>query len=111
MEIAFRMRRLEREFNDETRLVRAYGQRRANLIKIRMAILIGANNLSQVPATRPFRLHQLSGNRKGQFAIDLDHPFRLIFQPNHNPVPQLPDGGIDIQKVTDIVILEVKDYH
>ena len=29
------------------------------------------------------RLHELKGNRKGQLSFDLDHPYRLIFLPNH----------------------------
>ena len=57
------------------------------------------------------RLHQLRGNRAGQFAIDLTDPYRLILQPNHNPVPQKDGGGIDLTRVTAITIIEVVDYH
>ena len=76
-----------------------------------MAVLKNAPNLSDVPATPPMRLHQLTGNREGQFAVDLAHPYRLIFAPNHKPLPTKEDGGLDRGKVTAIVILEVVDYH
>ena len=45
------------------------------------------------------------------FAIDLVHPFRLVFEPNHDPLPRRKDGGIDLEQVTAIKILEVVDYH
>ena len=47
----------------------------------------------------PERRHELSGNRKGQFAVDLKHPQRLIFEPNHNPLPRRADGGLDLKKI------------
>ncbi|MPN55125.1 hypothetical protein SDC9_202804 [bioreactor metagenome] len=31
--------------------------------------------------------------------------------PKHDPVPTLPSGGLDWSRVTEILILEVIDYH
>lgn len=59
----------------------------------------------------PGRCHQLQGNRAGQFAVSLWGAHRLVFLPDHDPVPRLPDGGIDRSRVTRIVIKEVVDYH
>lgn len=36
---------------------------------------------------------------------------RLIFIPDHDPVPRKDDGGIDLAQVTKITILEITDYH
>jgi proteic killer suppression protein len=36
---------------------------------------------------------------------------RLVFEPDHDPIPTLEDGGIDQSAVTRIKILEVVDYH
>ena len=80
-------------------------------IRRRMAVLKNAPNLSCVPASPPMRLHQLTGNREGQFAVDLAQPHRLVFAPNHEPVPTREDGGLDRGRITSIVILEVVDYH
>lgn len=83
----------------------------SRVIQIRMAVLSNAQNLSQVPSTPPDRRHMLSGDRAGQYAVDLVHPRRLIFEPNHDPIPRLPDGGVNLKEVTSITILEVVDYH
>ena len=111
MEISFANRRLERSFNSEKELIRRFGAPRARIIQARMAVLRGANNLGLVPRERPTRRHQLSQDRDEEFAVDLDHPYRLVFGPDHNPVPHLEDGGIDVSNVTAIRILEVVDYH
>lgn len=57
------------------------------------------------------RLHQLRGNRDNQFAVDLKHPYRLILEPHHDPIPLLEDGGFDLLNITAVLIIEVVDYH
>ena len=49
--------------------------------------------------------------RSGQSAVGLVHLHRLVSQPNHDPVPRLADGGIDVGHVTTITIIEVIDHH
>ena len=44
------------------------------------------------------RCHPLTQNRKGQYAVDLVHPYRLVFEKN----------GDEIQIAN---ILEIVDYH
>lgn len=82
-----------------------------DVILNRMAVLQVASNLALVPTTRPERMHQLTENLKGQFAVDLVHPYRLVFKPNHDPLPYKDDGGIDRQRVEAITILRIIDYH
>ena len=36
---------------------------------------------------------------------------RLVFEPNHEPIPRSEDGGIDVGQVTAIVIVDVTDCH
>ena len=38
-------------------------------------------------------------------------PYLLVFVPNHEPMPQKDDTGIDLSKVTAILVLNVEDYH
>ena len=78
---------------------------------IRLATLKAAETLEQVPMTPPDRRHQLRGDRDGQYAVNLVYPYRLIFEPNHDPIPRKEDGGIDAKKVSAITIIEVIDYH
>ena len=61
--------------------------------------------------TLPGRCHELKADRKGQLAMDLVGPRRLIFRPAHNPVPLCQTGGLDWTKVTAVCIIEVVDYH
>ena len=63
-----------------------------------------------VPPLPPNRRHQLSGDRAGQYAVDLPHPYRLIFEPTDTSV-QEAGGGINTDAVTAITIIEVTDYH
>ncbi len=111
MNINFARPRLEKTFNSETALKRAFGDRMTKTIAMRMAVLRNARTLGKVPVTKPDRRHQLEGNRAGQYAVDLVHPKRLVFEPNHNPIPRKVDGGIDTDQVTAITIIEVVDYH
>ena len=111
MDIAFRTRKLEKVLNVADALQKAYGARRARTIMLRMAVLGAARSLAAVPTTPPDRRHQLSGDRDEQFAVDLVHPYRLVFEANHEPVPRKDDGGLDAEQVTAIKILDVVDYH
>jgi len=111
LDIAFRTRKLEKTFNSAGELQKAYGARMAKAIVIRLAVLKAARTLALVPTTPPDRRHQLRGNRDEQFAVDLVHPQRLVFDANHDPVPRKEDGGIDVEQVTAITITDVIDYH
>ena len=111
MEVTFRNRKLQRTFNSDKALRQAYGDSVARRIRTRLAVLKNAANLARVPAIPPERCHALSQNRKGQYAVDLDKRRRLIFVPNYAPVPCKEDGGVDLESVTKITILEVVDYH
>ena len=111
VEVTFRNRRLQRTFNSDKALRRTYGDNIARRIRTRLAVLKNAANLARVPATPPERCHALSQNRKGQYAVDLDKRNRMVFIPNHDPVPLKEDGGVDLEGVTAITILEVVDYH
>lgn len=53
----------------------------------------------------------LKGDRAGQIAVDVTRSVRIVFQPDHNPVPLTADGGIDRSRVTAITVVFVGDYH
>lgn len=110
MEICFSSSRMEKVFNSDKLLAQAYGQQ-AKTIMLRMDALRAAPNLGAVSTEKPIRRHLLSGDRRGCFAVDLKQPYRLVFEPVDEPIPQLPDGGIDVMAIRAIRILEVVDYH
>lgn len=110
MVILFASTKLEKTFNSQKKLQREYGEQ-AKKIQMRMTVLRAAPTLAHVPVGKPDRLHELSGERKGCFAVDLKHPYRLIFEPAYVPVPGREDGGIQKEQVVSIRILSVEDYH
>lgn len=111
MNITFKNAKIQKVFNTEKLLNKKYGKN-AKAIRLRMTVLSASDNLNDVPAVKPERCHQLKGDKKGTFAVDLRHPFRLVFEPNHQPVPLLrDDDGIDLSKITSITIISVEDYH
>jgi proteic killer suppression protein len=111
VEITFRTRKLEKTFNSASALRKAHGDRMAKTVAMRLAVLRAAGTLSMVPTTPPERRHQLRRDRDEQYAVDLIHPYRLVFEPNHQPLPRKEDGGLDTDQVSAITIMEVIDYH
>ena len=61
-------------FNSDKALKKGHGDRMARTIQARLAVLKNAPTLSLVPTTLPERLHLLSANRNGQYAVDLVSP-------------------------------------
>jgi len=80
------------------------------VLKRRLATLGAAPTMRDLDGA-PGKFHPLSANRSGQFALHLWGQFRLIFVPDHDPIPTTDDGGIDQAHVTRISITEVVDYH
>ena len=94
MNITFKTSKLRKTFNSEKELKKAYGHENAKKIKNRMAVLSAAINLLEVPREKPERCHVLKGDRLGQFAVDLKHPKRIVFCPDHDPLPETKDGHL-----------------
>jgi len=103
MEIRFAGAKLKKEFESQALLQKRYGEQ-SKKIQLRLAVLKASPNLASVPKGKPERCHELKGERKGTFAVDLIHPYRLLFEPLGNPASSM-------EKVTSIRILGVEDYH
>lgn len=108
MEISFKTKRLKKLCEQTKQAERELGQRGAKKLRTRIADLAGFLAVTDLCAGRP---HPLTGDRIGQFALDLDHPRRLVFEPDYDPAPTKDDGGIDWSQVTRVRILEIGDYH
>jgi proteic killer suppression protein len=111
MEIAFGTGKLAKLCNSEKEMRARLGPRNAKLLQQRLAEIEAVETLEDLGKLPGARCHELKSDRKGQLAVDLVHPKRLIFKPNHNPLPTKPDGGLDRQKVTRLMIVEIVDYH
>lgn len=111
MDITFKTGKLAKLFNSERALYREFGKENGRVLMRRLLMLMAAPTLAEVSYLKPERRHALTGNRKGQFAVDVKLPDRLPFRPNHDPLPRMEDGGIELTKVTAITVLGVEDYH
>ena len=77
-------------------------------LRTRLADLEAAEHVGELAAGRP---HPLKGDRAGQFALNLSGGKRLVFAPNHDPIPINDDGATDWKRVTAISIVFIGDYH
>ena len=48
-----------------------------------------------------------------QGSVDLEHPYRLLFIPANEDENEIlkEDGGFDLNKITEIEIIDIKDTH
>lgn len=111
MEIFFRNKKLQKICNEEKVMVKKLGDQMSSKLKQRLFELVAADCLADISHLPPPRLHELSGNRKEQYSVDLNHPFRLLFIVANNPIPYNKTGGIDRERVSQIEIIEITDTH
>lgn len=110
MEIEFQNRKLRKLAENERKCQKELGERRARLFLQRIDDLYNANNLEDVRYL-PGNYHELSADRKGQWACDLDQPYRLIFQPMEHPIPTDENGKYIWIKIIAVGIIEITNYH
>ena len=65
----------------------------------------------EVMRNLPGRCHELTGKLQGYLSVDLDGPYRLLFQPADDPVPKKNDGSMDWSRITEVSICGVEDTH
>ena len=111
MEISFAIAKFQKLCNSNTKLRGELGPTCAERLMRRLAELSAAECLEDLRYLPQARCHELKGDRRGQLAVDLEHPKRLIFEPDHNPRPQTPQGGLEWRLVTKVRIMEIADYH
>lgn len=110
MNLAFKSNKLEKSLTDARTLQKSYGAL-AKRVAQRMDQLRAANNLAELQTYPAANCHALSGDRAGEWAVDLSGNYRLIFEIDHHPIPVQEDGSVDSIRITDIRILETTDYH
>ncbi|MBZ1326680.1 type II toxin-antitoxin system RelE/ParE family toxin [Aquirufa aurantiipilula] len=110
MEINYKSRKLEKQLTDPREMSKSFGLL-ARTINQRLKDLSAAENLAMMRTLPAARCHELAGDRKGELAVSVSTNYRLIFEPNHEPIPKKEGGGLDWEKVTKIRIMEIEDYH
>ena len=104
MKIEFRDKELRRCATDEAYALRRMGRKRAKCYKDRINAITYAQNFVELLHV-PGHFHELLGNRIGQWACDLDQPYRLIIKGTE------PDNVVVWAEVNEAEVLEIVDYH
>ena len=99
MEIKYRNKKIEKICSDYSYAVKKYNVDMANKIVQRVNELSAADTVEQMVQNHIGRCHALSENRKNQYALDLIHPYRLIFVRLGNIVEILQ--AVEIQEIVD----------
>ncbi len=98
MEILYKTKKLEKVCTVPKMADKIYGLEMADKIHQRIDEISAAETVEMMVQFHIGRCHSLTNNRKGQYAMDLIHPYRLIFETK--------GSQIQIAK-----ILEIVDYH
>jgi proteic killer suppression protein len=110
MEIKFTDNKLEKLANDYKKCQMVMGAQRAKLYNIRLGDLHKATTLEETRYL-PGNFHELKATRKGQWACDLDQPYRLVFTPIERPIPVNDNGQYSWIEITSVEIIEIINYH
>lgn len=111
MDVSFTNAKMQKLCNSASKLRGKYGPRMSTLIEQRLVELAAADTLADMCLVPGARCHPLVGNLKGLWAVDLVHPDRLAFKPSNDPLPKLPDDGLDAGRVTAIEVVGIGNYH
>ncbi len=98
LKINYKSNSLERICTNYSIAQRKYGERMAKLIHQRVDELLSADSVEMLIQYSIGRCHPLEGDRKGEYSMDLVHPYRLIFEQNKT-------------NVQVVRIINIEDYH
>ncbi len=98
LEIKYSKKSVEKICTNASAAEKKYGQAMAVKIQMRIGEIQTTASVEEMLRFKIGRCHLLTGNRKGQYAVDLVHPYRLVFV----------KLGDEVQIAN---ILEIVDYH
>lgn len=110
MKLSFKNSKLRKYAHDDRQAQRKLGSIRARIYKQRLDDLSAVETLEDA-RNLPGNFHELTGNRKGQWACDLDQPYRLIIEPHEDPIPTNDAKQYLWIEIKGIEIVEITDYH
>ena len=98
IEIHYRTTKLKKVCENAETATKEYGNEMAEKIHLRIDQIASADNVEMLVRYHIGRCHPLVGNRKGQYAMDLCHPYRLVFTKEDD-------------KTVSVLIENIEDYH
>lgn len=107
MKVKYRTKKLKKQCEDPKRAQKDYGAAIGNKLTQRIGELIAATSLLDIRNIPSARLHRLQGTRANEYAVDLVHPFRLVFK----PILQENVDITELERIQVVRIEEVTNYH
>jgi len=104
MKIFYSSPKQEKILTDIRLLKKHYGIQHTKIAN-RLSELRAANNLAEIPEVPPPRRHKLHGNYKDCWGIDYSKNYRIILRPVGNYDIN------DLTSITEILIVDLEDYH
>jgi proteic killer suppression protein len=110
MEIDYKTNKLRKSVATPRDIAANYGTK-AKLVNQRIKEFEAAVSLYDIYLLPKANLHKLHGEKKGCLAVDISANYRIVFEPDHDPVPKIEDGGLNLKAISKIKILSFEDYH
>jgi len=110
MKVTISDKKLSKVAFDHRKLKKEYGEVCAKKIIKRLDDLRNATTLEDV-RDFPGRYHELKEDRKGEWACDLEHPYRMILIPHEDPIPTDEHGRYIWIEIKGVEVTEITDYH
>lgn len=79
MEIRFRNKKLQKQYENSKKAEKAYGKEVARKYIQRIGIIKQARDIDELDSLPGLRCHPLKGKRMGQWVVNLTGFYRLIF--------------------------------
>lgn len=98
MEITYKTEKLRKVCTIPKEADRKYGSEMTAKIHQRIDEISASDTVEEMIRWHIGRCHRLQGDRGGQYAVDLIHPYRLVFEKKRN-------------EIRIVNILEIVDYH
>lgn len=98
MQIRYRNNKIAKICTNISVAEKTHGREMAEKIHLRIKQILAAPSVEMLIQYRIGRCHSLKGDRKTQYAMDLIHPYRLIFEKEGN-------------EVQIACVMEIVDYH
>ncbi len=98
MEVEYKNRSIEKVCTIASVAEKKYGRDMAEKIQLRIDQIRAVDTIEQMIQFNIGRCHPLHQNRQGQYAVDLIHPMRLVFEKKES-------------EVQIACIVEIVDYH
>ena len=107
MVVEYRTQKLKKQCENPKIAQKDFGPQMRNKLTTRIGEFVAATSLLDIKNIPAVRLHRLKGDRADEFAVDLVHPFRLVFI----PIGIAEAEYSELRNITAARIENVEDYH